>query len=72
VRILRVNSRAYGGESVWKQKAVEKMKYISLAESYVFKRIKPDIIKKRSQYTGIFTVVFQLKIWLIHETQLTL
>jgi hypothetical protein len=68
---LKVNSRAYGGESVWKQKAVEKMKYIPLAESTLSERIKPDI-KKRSERTGIFTVRFQLQIWLIHETQFTL
>jgi len=33
-------------------------------------RIKADIIKKRSECTGFFTVRFQLKIWLIHETHL--
>jgi hypothetical protein len=46
VRILRVNSRAYGGESVWKQTAVEKMKYIPLAESYLSEGVKPDVLKK--------------------------
>lgn len=48
------------------------MKYIQLAERYLSERIKPDIIKWRSECTGIFTVRFQLQIWLIHETQLTL
>lgn len=48
------------------------MKYIPLAEIYLSERIKLDIIKKRSECTGIFTVRFQLQIWLIHETQLTL
>jgi len=40
VNILRVNSCAYGGESVWKRKAVEKMKYVALAERYLCEIIK--------------------------------
>lgn len=67
MRILRVNSRAYGGERVWGKK-VEKVKYIPLVESCLSERIKLDIIKKRSKCAGIFTVRFQSQIWLIHET----
>jgi len=35
-------------------------------------RITPVIIIKHRECTGIFTVRFQLQIWLIHETQLSL